>query len=125
VIEFVVDVEEPLGESAKFTAQLIFQLGLEQLEKVVGSSDTLANGSDVDPRGSCTCGEWKLGDGVEGGDALPSAVKFPLQVKLNHFHIAQGHADVPVSHHLHKRRQADAQAHHLSCEGVMTMHHEA
>jgi len=28
VIEFVVDVEEPLGESAKFTASLIFQ-GLE------------------------------------------------------------------------------------------------
>jgi hypothetical protein len=29
VIEFVVDVEEPLRESAKFTARLIFQLGLE------------------------------------------------------------------------------------------------
>jgi hypothetical protein len=29
VIEFVIDVEEPLRESAKFTANLIFQLGLE------------------------------------------------------------------------------------------------
>jgi hypothetical protein len=29
VIEFVVDVEEPLRESAKFTASLIFQLGME------------------------------------------------------------------------------------------------
>jgi hypothetical protein len=29
VVEFVVDVEEPLCESAKFTASLIFQLGLE------------------------------------------------------------------------------------------------
>jgi hypothetical protein len=29
VIEFVVDVEEPLRESAKFTASLILQLGLE------------------------------------------------------------------------------------------------
>jgi len=29
VIEFVVDVEEPLRESAKFTASRIFQLGLD------------------------------------------------------------------------------------------------
>jgi hypothetical protein len=29
VIEFVVDVEEPLRESAKFAANLIFQLGLD------------------------------------------------------------------------------------------------
>jgi len=29
VIEFVVDVDEALRESAKFTASLIFQLGLE------------------------------------------------------------------------------------------------
>jgi hypothetical protein len=29
VIEFVVDVEEPLGESAELAASLIFQLGLE------------------------------------------------------------------------------------------------
>jgi hypothetical protein len=29
VIEFMVDVEEPLCESAKFTARLIFQLRLE------------------------------------------------------------------------------------------------
>jgi hypothetical protein len=29
VIEFVVDVEEPLRESAKFTASLVFQPGLE------------------------------------------------------------------------------------------------
>jgi hypothetical protein len=29
VIEFVVDVEEPLRKSAKFTVSLIFQLGLE------------------------------------------------------------------------------------------------
>jgi hypothetical protein len=29
VIEFVVDVEEALRESAKFTAGLVFELGLE------------------------------------------------------------------------------------------------
>ena len=33
----MVDVEEPLGESAKLAASLIFQLGLEQLEEVVVS----------------------------------------------------------------------------------------
>jgi len=49
---------------------------------------------------------------------LPSAVKFPLEIELNHFDIAQGHADVAVSHHLHQGRQADAQAHHLGGEGV-------
>src|SRR5215472_14857129 len=85
---------------------------------MVGSSDTLANGSEVNLRGNRTRGKWELGDGKEGGCAFPSAVKFRLQVKLDHFHIAQGHADVSVSHHLHKRWQADPKAHHLGCEGV-------
>jgi hypothetical protein len=84
----------------------------------VSSGDTLANGGEVDPRRGCPRGKWELGDGVEGGRALPSAVKFTLEIELNHFHIAQGHADVSVSHHLHKRRQADAQANHLCREGV-------
>ncbi len=114
----MVDVEEPLGESAKLAASLIFQLGLEQLEEVVGCGDVLANGSDVDSRGGCSSGKWELGDGVKGGRFLASAVKFTLEIELNHFHIAQGHADVSMSHHSHKRRQADAQAHHLCREGV-------
>ena len=33
----------------------------------MGSGDTLANGSEVDPCGGCTRGKWELGDGVEGG----------------------------------------------------------
>jgi len=84
----------------------------------VGSGDTLTNGGEVNLGGGCTRRKWELGDGVEGGGALPSAVKFTLEVELDHFHIAQGHADVSVSHHLHKRRQADAEAHHLCREGV-------
>jgi hypothetical protein len=32
VSELVVDVEEPLRESAEFMASLVFQLGLEYLE---------------------------------------------------------------------------------------------
>ena len=84
----------------------------------MGSGDTLANGSEVNPRGGCTRGKWELRDGVEGSRFLPSAVKFTLEIELDHFHIAQGHADVSVSHHLHKRRQADAEAHHLCSEGV-------
>jgi len=85
----VVDVEEPLCESAKFAASLLFQLGLEQLEEVVGRGDVLANGSDVDSRGGCSSGKWELGDGVKGGRFLASAVKFTLEIELNHFHIAQ------------------------------------
>jgi len=53
------------------------------VEKVVGSGDTLADGSDVDPRRGCIRGKWELGDGVEGGRALPSAVKFTLQIELD------------------------------------------
>ena len=68
---------------------------------MVSSGDALANGSEVDPRGGCTGGKWELGDGIEGRRALPSAVKFPLEIELNYFHIAQGHADVSVSHHSH------------------------
>src|SRR5215469_10908508 len=85
---------------------------------MVGSGDALTNGSEVNLHGNFTRGKWKLGDGVERGGVLPSAVKFTLEVDLDHFHIAQGHADVSVSHHLHKRRQADAEAHHLGREGV-------
>jgi len=84
----VVDVEEPLGESAKLAASLIFELGLEQLEKVVGCGDVLANGGEVNPLGGCTRGKWELGDRVEGGRALPSAVKFTLEIELDHFHIS-------------------------------------
>lgn len=49
---------------------------------------------------------------------MPSAVKFTLEIKLDYFHIAQGRADVLVSENLHERRQANAEAHHLGCEGV-------
>ena len=97
MIEFVVDVEEPLRESAKFAASLVFQLGLDQVEKVAGSRDTLANGGEVNSGGGCTRGKRQLGDGVEGGRALTSTVKFTLEIK---------------------RRQADPQAHHLCREGV-------
>ena len=84
----MVDVEEPLRGSAKFTASLIFQLGQEEVEKVAGSRDTLANGSAVNSRGGRTRGKWQLGDGVEGGRALPSTVKFTLEIELDHFHIS-------------------------------------
>ena len=88
------------------------------MEKVAGSRDTLANGSEVNSRGGCARWKWQLRDGVEGGRALTSTVKFTLEIELDYFHIAQGHADVSVSHHLHKRREADAEAHHLCREGV-------
>ena len=37
MFEFVVDVEEPLRESAKFTAILIFQLGLDLTQSSLAS----------------------------------------------------------------------------------------
>jgi len=85
---------------------------------VVGSGDTLANGGEVDAGAGGSKGKWELGDGVEGNRILASAMKFALEVELDYFHIAQGHADVFVPQHLHERRQADAEAHHLSREGV-------
>ena len=57
----MVDVEEPLGEAAKFTASLIFRLWLDWLEKVVGSGDTLAIGSEVDPPGAVLDGSGSWG----------------------------------------------------------------
>ena len=47
----------------------------------MGSGDALANGSEVDPRGGGTRGKWELGDGIEGRRALPSAVKFTLEIE--------------------------------------------
>ena len=85
---------------------------------MAGSGDSLLNGRDVKLRRGIRRRKWELGDGVEGRRVLAGAVKFTLQVELDYFHIAQGHADVFVSHHLHERRQADAEAHHLCGEGV-------
>ena len=54
----MVDVKEPLQESAKFTLSLSLQLRLEQLEKMMGSSDSLANSNEVDSLRSGG-GGWK------------------------------------------------------------------
>ena len=56
---------------------------------MAGSRDTLANGSEVNSRGGCARGKWELRDGVEGGRALTSTVKFTLEIELDDFHIAQ------------------------------------
>ena len=86
---------------------------------MAGSGDGLANGGKVGlSGGDSSSGNGELGYGVEGSGVLPSAVKFTLEIKLDYFHIAQGHADVLVSEHLHERPQANAQAHHLGCEEV-------
>ena len=58
VLEFVIDVKEPLQESAKFTLGLRLQLRLEYLEKMTGSGNRLANGNEVDPLRSSDEG-WK------------------------------------------------------------------
>jgi hypothetical protein len=93
----VVDVKEPLQESAKFTLSLSLQLRLEQLEKMMGSSDSLANSNEVDSLRSGG-GGWKreLGNEVEYDGVLAGAVKFTLQIELDHFYIAHGHADIFV-----------------------------
>jgi hypothetical protein len=96
VIEFAVDVVEPLRESAKFTASVIFQLGLEKLECAVGADNRLTNGSEINAQGDCSRENWELGDRVEGSCFFACAVKFPLEIELNYFHIAQGHAEALV-----------------------------
>ena len=75
----MVDVKEALRESAKCTLDFILQLRLEELEKVTGDSDSLANGNEVDPLRSNGEG-WKreLGNGVEYYRVLTGAVKFTL-----------------------------------------------
>ena len=72
----MVDVQEPLCESAKFTLALSLQLRLEQLEKVTGGSKGLANGSEIDARRSCGGRQRELGNGVEYDRVLTGAVKF-------------------------------------------------
>ncbi len=84
----------------------------------MGSGDSLADSRKISARGGSSRGKWELGDGIEGSRVSPSAVKFTLEVELDYFHIAQGHANVCVTQHLHEGQQADAEAHHLSCEGV-------
>jgi hypothetical protein len=61
VIEFVVDVEEALRESAKFTASLIFHLGLEWLEGAVSTANRLTNASQINWRRDSSRENWELG----------------------------------------------------------------
>jgi hypothetical protein len=91
----------------------------EQLEKMMGSSDSLANSNEVDSLRSGG-GGWKreLGNEVEYDGVLAGAVKFTLQIELDHFYIAHGHVDIFVPQHLHECRQADPETHYFCCEGV-------
>jgi hypothetical protein len=106
----VVDVKEPLQESAKFTLSLSLQLRLEQLEKMMGSSDSLANSNEVDSLRSGG-GGWKreLGNEVEYDGVLAGAVKFTLQIELDHFYIAHGHVDIFVPQHLQPQLETKGQ----------------
>ena len=72
VIEFREDFEEPLREATEFSPRLIFQLWLEQLEQMVSGRYRLAKSSKVDVVWHLGSGE--LGNGVQGGGILQSAV---------------------------------------------------
>jgi hypothetical protein len=63
VIEFVVDVEEALRESAKFTASLICHLGLEG---AVSTANRLTNASQINWRRDSSRENWELGNRIEG-----------------------------------------------------------
>jgi len=111
VIEFRKDFEEPLRQATKFSARLIFQLWLEQLEEMLSSRHSLAKSSKVDVLWHP--GSWELGNGVRGGGILQSAVKFSLHVELGHLNVAHRHEDVFVSEEVHEYGQTDAKANHL------------
>ena len=88
------------------------------MEGAVSTANRLTNASQINWRRDSSRKNWELGNRIEGSCFFACAVKFSLEIELDHFHIAQGHADVSVSHHLHQRRQTDAEAHHLGGEGV-------
>ena len=78
-IEFVVDVKEPLQETAKFTLALRLQLRQEQVEKMTGSGESLVNSDEVEALRSRGKGwQRELGNGVEYDRVLTGAVKFTL-----------------------------------------------
>ena len=119
-IEFVVDVEQALNKSSEFaTSLVIFRLETKHLEKMTGGGDGVANGGQIGAQRGCGWGERKLGYEVQLRRVQAGAVKFALQVLLSDLYITQGHADVFVSQQLHESGQADAEAEHHSCEGVI------
>jgi hypothetical protein len=88
-------------------------LWLEQLEQMVSSRYSLAKSSEVDVLWHSGIKQGELGNGVQGGGILPSAVKFSLQVELGHLHVAHSHEDVFVSEEVHEYGQTDAKSYHL------------
>jgi len=113
VIEFREDFEEPLRQAMKFSTRLIFQLWLEQLEQMVSSRYRLVKSSEVDVLWRPGIRQGELGNGVQRGGILQSAVKFSLHVELGHLHVAHRHEDVFVSEQLHEHGQTDAQSYHF------------
>src|ERR1700757_3699775 len=87
---------------------------------MASSGDRLANRGQIGThgRGCSGEGERQLGNGMERSCVLTGTMKFTLQVELSNFYITQGHTDFFVTEHLQECRQADAETHHLSCEGV-------
>ena len=69
---------------------------------MVSSRYSLAKSSKVDLLWHPGIGQRELGNGVQGGGILPSAVKFSLQVELGHLHVAHSHEDVFVSEEVHE-----------------------
>jgi hypothetical protein len=81
---------------------------------MVTSRNGLAKGGKICLMGDGRRGHGKLGDRVQGGHAFACTMKFPLQIELYHFHIAQSHMDVFVSEQSHEHGQADAEPEHLA-----------
>ena len=59
---------------------------------------------------------WNFGQGMKGGDFLPSQVIFALHVILSDLDIAHGHANVAMAEDLHQNREAHAGSQH--CRSV-------
>src|SRR4029077_9345063 len=83
-----------------------------------GGGDGVANGEEVGARRSGGQGQGKFGNRVTQGRAVAGTMKLPLQVLLPGLNVTHGHADVIVTQHLHKSRQANTEAQHGGREGM-------
>ena len=67
------------------------------MEGAVGTDNRLTNGSQINPRGNCCRENWELGDRIEGSRFFACAVKFTLEVELDHY-LRAGEETVHVIH---------------------------
>ena len=88
-------------------------------DKVESSGDCVAYAGGIGGGGGA--GQGQDGEPMEILRPTSCRIKLALQVRLRHFDVAQGHANILVTQQLHENRETDAETDHFRRIAVATI----